>query len=217
MTIVDGNLADQDRLERLLDASKPDHVPGTESLHYLLATPFRYPPLRHGSRFGSTLEPSLFYGSAAVEVALAETAYYRLVFRADAADLPERIVSRHTVFEAPWATASGLRLQEAPFDAWRAALVDPVDYSATQALGTALRGEGIEAIEFVSARDPERGLNVALFVPGALASNAPSAEGAWLCNASDAEVVFRSRTRPARLLRFDRETFAVDGRLPRPA
>ena len=217
MTIVDGDLADQHRLERLLEASKPAGVPGTESLHYLLATPFRYPPLRHGSRFGSTLESSLFYGSASVAVALAETAYYRFVFRADAADLPARIVTRHTVFEASWATPSGLRLQAAPFDAWRRELTDPADYSSTQALGTALRAEGVEAIEFVSARAPGGGLNVALFVPAALAANAPRAERAWLCTTSDTEVVFRSRTRPASLMRFDRETFVVDGRLPRPA
>jgi hypothetical protein len=51
----------QQLLEELLEGTKPDYRPGTRHLHYLLATPFRYPPLRHGSRFGRRSEPALFY------------------------------------------------------------------------------------------------------------------------------------------------------------
>lgn len=217
MTIVDGNLADQDRLERLLDASKPAHRPGTEGLHYLLATPFRYTPPTWGSRFGSTFEPSLFYGSATIDTALAETAYYRLLLREAASDLPRQIVSRHAAFEAPWRTARGLRLQEPPFDNWRAALVDPIGYGATQALGTALRAEGIEVIEFESARDPDGGADVALFTPSALAATVPSAATEWLCTSTDDAITFRSSTRPARLVSFEAAAFRVEGVLPRPA
>ncbi len=50
-------------LEDMLEASKPPRLPGTETLHYLLATPFRYPPLPHGSRFSIVHKPSLYYGS----------------------------------------------------------------------------------------------------------------------------------------------------------
>ena len=50
-------------LEGLLEATKPRLRVGTEHLHYLLATPFRYPPLKHGSRFGTRSAPSLFYGA----------------------------------------------------------------------------------------------------------------------------------------------------------
>ena len=73
-------LAEQALLEELLERSKPPRPPGTERLHYLLATPFRYPPLRHGSRFGAREDPSLFYGSRQLPGALAEGAYYRFVF-----------------------------------------------------------------------------------------------------------------------------------------
>ena len=54
-------LAEQDLLESMLEASKPPLPKGTARLDYLLATPFRYPPLPHGSRFGGRHEPSLFY------------------------------------------------------------------------------------------------------------------------------------------------------------
>ena len=49
-------------LEELIDRAKPpDRTGGTH--HYLLSTPFRYPPLRHGSRFGSRHERGIWYGS----------------------------------------------------------------------------------------------------------------------------------------------------------
>jgi hypothetical protein len=62
-SLVD-DLAEQALLEELIERSKPPLRSGTERLHYLLATPFRYPPLRHGSRFGGRFEPSLLYGAA---------------------------------------------------------------------------------------------------------------------------------------------------------
>src|SRR5512142_429329 len=67
-------------LEDMLEATKPPWRKGSERLHYLLATPFRYPPLQHGSRFGTRSEPSLFYGSQETRTVLAEAAYYRFVF-----------------------------------------------------------------------------------------------------------------------------------------
>ena len=43
-------------LEELLEGSKPPLRPDESELHYLLFTPFRYPPLRWGSRFGTRAE-----------------------------------------------------------------------------------------------------------------------------------------------------------------
>ena len=52
-------LEEQSLLEDLIDAAKPPD-PTQGRLHYLLSTPFRYPPLRHGSRFGTRHEPGLW-------------------------------------------------------------------------------------------------------------------------------------------------------------
>ena len=41
-----GSLAEQELLEDILETHKPPPV--AQGLHYLLATPFRYPPLAHG-------------------------------------------------------------------------------------------------------------------------------------------------------------------------
>ena len=45
-------LEEQTLLEEMLETTKPPYPFTTEDFHYLLKTPFRYPPLKWGSRFG---------------------------------------------------------------------------------------------------------------------------------------------------------------------
>ena len=68
--------ADQELLERLIETAKPPlpQGKGFTGLHYLLFTPFRYPPLRYGSRFGKHTERGLWYGALSESTALAEKA-----------------------------------------------------------------------------------------------------------------------------------------------
>lgn len=210
-------LEEQALLESLLDGSKPPLPKATSGLHYLLATPFRYPPLRHGSRFGRHFEPSLFYAAASTSTVLAESAYYRFVFWQGMTVAPSSaLTTQHTLFGATWRCARGLQLQREPFEAWRDALTDPADYGATQRLGSAMRSAGVEAFEYVSARDLERGINVALFTPMALAVRRPVFTEAWLAETSADEVRFYSREEH-RVHRFPLQRFLVDGRLPTPA
>lgn len=204
-------------LEELLEATKPLLRKGTEDLHYLLATPFRYPPLKHGSRFGSRSEPSLFYGSLGVGTVLAEAAYYRFVFWQGMAKPPAgKIDTQHTLFEAEYRTRRGLRLQAPPFAPHRAVLTHPADYTASQALGSKLRTAGIQAFEFISARDSKGGINIALFTPAALSSKAPLAQAPWLCELTGAHVRFCA-VHTRNIHDFPIEVFQVAGRLPQPA
>jgi len=76
LTYVD-TLEEQTLLESMLDNAKPPLPPGASGLHYLLSTPFRYPPLRWGSRFGRVHERGIFYGGLSRHTTLAESAYYR--------------------------------------------------------------------------------------------------------------------------------------------
>lgn len=211
------SLERQAMLEDMLESTKPRLRKGTESLHYLLATPFRYPPLKHGSRFGSRSEASLFYGSLAVKTVLAEAAYYRFVFWYGMAAPPTgKLDTQHTLFGAAYRTQQGLRLQDPPFAAHHALLASPSDYSASQALGAALRAAGIEAFEFVSARDPEDGINVALFTPKAFAKKEPVSQEPWLCEVTGERVRFRA-ARERDIHDFPLATFQVESRLPWPA
>lgn len=217
LSLVD-DLAEQALLEDLLEQSKPPLVPGSGGLHYLLATPFRYPPLRHGSRFGRRFEPSLLYGARRLATLLAEAAYYRFVFWTAMAEPPPsgRLRTQHSVFRARCRGERGVRLQAPPCADHEAVLRHPSEYGPTQRLGAALREAGIELFEFVSARDPGRGVNLALFRPDALVSRAPLGLSRWLCETRATAVTFAPEA-SSDLHVFELDTFLVDGRLPRPA
>jgi hypothetical protein len=210
-------LAEQALLEDLLEASKPALPATAAGLHYLLATPFRYPPLPWGSRFGRRFEPSLFYGARSVDTVLAECAYYRFVFWSGMATPPPAALdTRHTLFRAGVSTTCGLQLQLAPFDPWQEQLTHPAEYSATQALGSELRAAGIEAFEYRSARDPDGGINVALFTPRAFGTPKPAVLDEWLCSTSATCVSYYSR-HGGGIHEFRLDVFTVNGILPMPA
>ncbi|HUW27393.1 MAG TPA: RES family NAD+ phosphorylase [Sulfuriferula sp.] len=212
-----GSLDRQAVLEDLLEATKPRRRSGTEALHYLLATPFRYPPLKHGSRFGTRSAPSLFYGSLKTSTVLAEAAYYRFLFWYGMITPPAgKLDTQHTLFGAGYRTDRGLQLQAPPFVAHRDVLCSPSDYGASQTLGAGMRAAGIEAFEFISARDPESGINVALFTPLALSGNDPLFQEAWLCELTGERVRFHAAHSRAPH-EFPIDTFLVAGHLPQAA
>ena len=209
-----GSLEEQAVLEGLLEDTKPP-VPAGAPRHYLLSTPFRYPPLSHGSRFGSRFEPGLFYGSLSLSTLLAEAAFYRFHFWYAMVTPPEKpFITRHTIFEASYRTDHGLQLQHPPFDRYRDTLTHPSSYGTTQRLGAAIRAQGIEAFEYRSAR--AEGLNAALFTPGALASRKPRSQEAWTCETHGGQVSFLPDAGGS-LHTLPLECFLVNGRLPRPA
>lgn len=210
-------LAEQELLEAMLEASKPPRPARTAQLDYLLATPFRYPPLRYGSRFGGRHEPSLFYGARTLTTVLAESAYYRFVFWQGMGDAPPApLRTQHTLFGARIRARRGYALHRPPFDAHREELASRSEYAATQALGRALRDAGADAIEYVSARDAQAGLNVALFTPNAFALPRPTFKQEWLCETRAEEVSFYARG-DAGLRTFPLSQFTVASRLPMPA
>jgi len=210
-------LEEQVLLETLIETAKPpDSTRGR--LHYLLFTPFRYPPLRHGSRFGGRHEPGIWYGSEERQTAFAEVAYYRFVFlEGTRADLGE-VSTQLTAFTARMATVRGVDLTAPPFASHRRALASPVAYTEPQALGTAMRQAGVELVRYVSARDPAGGVNVAAFTPSVFGSAKPRGLEAWHCVATRARVDVSRRDYFERLsFVFPRDAFLVDGMLPAPA
>lgn len=218
LQLVD-TLAEQALLEQLLETSKPPVPASADALHYLLKTPFRYPPLRWGSRFGRVHEPSLFYGALRLETAMAEAAYYRFLLWDGMRIAPPsgRILSEHCTFEARYQVEFGIQLQHAPFAEYHPQLADVSDYRATQSLGAAMREAGVEAFEYRSARCPLGGNNVALYVPAALADKRPRNLLSWLCETTAEYVAFKNAQIPDTPKLFQVEAFWLDGQLPRPA
>lgn len=194
LKLVDGNPAEQAVLEDLLEESKPPvpKDPAFRGLHYLLATPFRYPPLRHGSRFGTRRERGIWYGSAEERTVMSEVAYYRLRFLdATEADLGT-VQSEHTLFHVPLKTEAGVDLSAPPFDAHRSRIASPRSYRWSQPLGVEMREAGVEVAAFPSARDLAGGLNYAVFSPRAFGRKTPGPRvpQVWTCFTSRDDVVF---------------------------
>jgi hypothetical protein len=217
--LVDSD-AEQQLLEELIESAKPP-LPAEAAgrdLHYLLTTPFRYPPLRHGSRFAERHERSLWYGSRERRTAFAETAYYRLLFLdGTAADL-EPLEVDLSVFRAWVGSGAAVDLTAGCFDEHRAEISSPSRYDASQRLGGDMRRAGVELFLYRSARDAEGGVNVALFTPSAFTRRRPSAPETWYCIAGRGGVEVSKRDVFRRASHgFPRRQFEVRGTLPAPA
>ncbi|HUG41091.1 MAG TPA: RES family NAD+ phosphorylase [Longimicrobiales bacterium] len=214
--LVDSDV-EQRVLEEMIEGAKPpERTDGR--LHYLLFTPFRYPPLRHGSRFGRRTEPGIWYGAETLRTVFAEVAYYRLVFlEGTTADLGV-LEAELTAFVAAVRTARGVDLTAPPFSTHEAVLASPTAYGETQALGAAMRSAGVEAFRYRSARDVRGGVNVAVLARAAFGRRQPRGFENWHCTASRDRVEMLSRGYFGRTVHaYAREEFLVDGRLPAPA
>ncbi len=208
---------EQELLEALIDGVKPPDVT-KGGLHYLLFTPFRYPPLRHGSRFGSRRERGIWYGSIERRTAFAEIAYYRFVFLEGTRGDMGTVETALTAFTARARTARGIDLVAPPFDVSHRVISSPTSYSSSQALGSAMREAGVEAFRYPSARDRDQGINVGVFIPGVFGRAKPQSFETWHCAASRERVDitqadYFKRDRFA----FPRTQFLVKGILPAPA
>lgn len=209
--------AEQELLEELIDRVKPPAIVGAR-LHYLLFTPFRYPPLRHGSRFGARHERGIWYGSEQQRTAFAEVAYYRLLFLEGTRAALEPVTTALTSFTVRMRSTRAVDLAAPPFSAHAAEISSPVSYQSSQALGGAMRDAQVELFRFPSARDAEHGTNVGAFSPAVFHQATPQHFERWHCTATRNAVDFTrgdlTRVRGTHL--FERTQFLVDDRLPWP-
>ncbi len=171
MKIVD-NGVEQDLLETLLEGSKPAQPDSALALDYLLATPFRYNPLRGGSRFRAITDPGVFYGAESVRTASAELGYWRWRFLKDAVDLNKLEPVTHTAFSVDVSTQL-VDLRLPPFSANASAWLHRTDYSATQAFAQVARQASLGGIQYQSVRDTQPAWCVALLTPQAFAKPRP--------------------------------------------
>jgi RES domain len=179
MRLVD-TLEEQRLLEDLLEASKPPLPEEAKSLHYLLATPFRYPaPPPAGSRFRGIGDPGVWYGASAVHASLAEVAYWRMRFLADSPATPDLPPVPHTAFRASVA-GNSIVLTDAPFQPDRAAWENPQSYVATQAIAREARALGVALIRYRSVRDPQHRPCTAVLTPKAFRQGEPLEQQTWL-------------------------------------
>lgn len=211
------SLEEQALLEQLIDTAKPPNRAGAR-LHVLLSTPFRYPPLAHGSRFGTRQQPGIWYGAEGQRALFAEMAYYRFVFMDGSSAEFGALTTWHTAFNVRLRTSRGIDLTRAPFDAHRPAIANPADYAESQALGSAMRADGVEVFRYPSARDARGGVNVGVFTPSVFGSARPRNLETWHCTATRERIeIVRRDFLDTLAFTFPRTDFLVDGKLPTPA
>ena len=213
-SLVD-DLEEQAILEQILDDYKPSYAHETESLHYLISTPFRYPPLMYGSRFGSITEPSYFYASESILTCLAEAAFYRF-YLIDGTEVPfpKKIQSEHSLFFVKVLSTRTLDLTEVSDEETQRQLTHPESYALTQKVGKHARKDGVDLLRYFSARSNEQGINVAIDNYTVIQSEKPEDKVEYICQLDPQTGILRfsqPRTFP---VMFSREHFLVDGQLP---
>ena len=213
-SLVD-DLEEQAILEQILDDFKPSYAADTQNLHYLISTPFRYPPLMYGSRFGSITEASYFYASESIESCLAEAAFYRFyLIDGTETPFPKMIQSEHSLFFVQVASQQTLDLTQIADPAIQTQLTDPNCYSFTQKVGQDARQIGVDLLRYFSARSKTQGINIAIDNHTVIQSEKPEDKVEYICQLDPKTGILRfsqPRTFP---IMFTREQYLVDGKLP---
>jgi hypothetical protein len=212
MALVD-TLDEQALLEQVLDDSKPAVPEDCRDLHYLLFTPFRYgAPYPRGSRFRRVgLTPGVYYASLEVTTAVAEMAFWRLLFYLESPDTPwPANAGEYTAFSVRFSAGKGLDLTRPPLNRDAESWTHPTDYSPCQALADAAREADVLAIRYQSAR--AAGQNVALLACATFASRAPLERQGWRIHVGTMGVRAICEY-PAQRLAFDRLAFSRDPRI----
>jgi len=201
MKVVD-TAAEQNMLEALLDNSKPAYPNTAAKLDYLLATPFRYPTRKGGSRFRGANDPGVFYGAESVATAAAELGYWRWRFLLDAPALTHIEPVAHTAFQVAL-KAQAVDLRKHPFNA-DASWVHKSDYGPTQAFAQLAREVALGCIVYQSVRNPDAAWCVAVLTPESFAEPKPRPDTqTWWLAVGQYEVIWR-RDRQSLTFQTDR-------------
>lgn len=214
LSLVD-NLDEQSVLELILDDYKPPYAEGSKERHYLISSPFRYPPLEYGSRFGSVIEPSYFYASESVESCLAEAAFYRFML-VDGTVLPyqKTITSKHDLFYVNAESANAIDLCNIKQSAILNELSHPSSYLISQSIGKHCRNKGATLLRFYSARSEQQGINVAIDNHSVITSTVPLNITPYICELDCQQNKVRFSAPRNFPVSFQRSQFEVNGQFP---
>lgn len=214
-TKLTDSAAEQLILENLIEETKAAVPEECRHLNFLLASPFRYTsPYPKGSRFRRAgLTPAVYYASAQVDTAIAETCFHRVLFYRDSPQTRFPLnAAEHTAFAADYRSGRAIDLTALPLNAWADVWMHPTDYEPCQVLADAAREQSIDVVRYASVRDPRHRLNVALLTCRAFASTEPVARQSWriLLDRNGARALCEM---PRRTLEFGRAAFAADPRI----
>lgn len=209
------SLEDQALLEQLIETTKPPVPPECRDLHFLLSTPFRYDaPYPIGSRFrqaGKT--PGVFYASEHCETAIAEIAFYRLLFFAESPGTPwPSDAAEYSALCVSIKSSAALDLLVAPLNRDQALWTKENDYAPCQTLAGTAREAGATVIRYQSVRDRQKRANVAVLSCAAFAESSPSQLQTWRIKCGPTGV-FALCEFPSQRIGFGRDEYANSARL----
>jgi hypothetical protein len=188
-TRITEDLIEQHMLEEMLEGNKPGIL--SSRINYLLGTPFRYPPLDYGSRFGTRYDRWIFYASLDSETCLRECGYYRFKLFFDMATPPPNPLGcEHTMFSVDLAAQRTVDLCAPAYAPVSDGLVSVESYELTHRVGEKARSAKAQMLVFQSARGS--GKNVAVFDEGAFASE-PKNQRLWISQVRADRVMFRGK------------------------
>lgn len=185
----------------------------------MLLTPFRYPPLRFGSRFGSVFERGLFYASTDVNTAATEKAFYRLFLAKGTKGKVGGRNINYTSFESKILTNYGADLTKHPFTSFQDQISSKTAYQETQSLGSNLREAAVQAFLAPCARTKTKSSNLNVFSPLAFDKNhnIQNTFEEWGCFYTKENVELYQKKDPINTrLVFKDEDFSVNGKFPHP-
>jgi len=184
-----------------------------QSLFY---TPFRYEPYPYGSRFRrADQREGVFYGALEEQTAIAETAFYTLLFFLESPEtVPPESDLQRTSFQVGCNTGRAIDLTDKSFSRNRKEFEALNTYEACQSLADDARKAEIDLILYRSVRDPERGLNGAILSPSAFTRKKPyeASQHTWRFYVSR-ESIRAAREFPKLTLTFERAFWAEDMRI----
>lgn len=204
-------LDEQFLLEQILESSKPPLPDACMPLHWLLFTPFRYPPLPSGSRFRAPADPGVFYGADLARTACAELGYWRWRFLMDS-ELETLDPLQQTLFKTSVAGTT-IDLRHSPYQEERSKWTNPGDYAPCQALAQKAREQHVAMIRYESVRDPECGACAAVLSPSAFARNEPIETQTWILTVTRERVIWQQDS----IFQTNAFEFLADGWVPEPA
>ncbi len=190
MRLVGNHAGAQELLERILEENKPPVPEECADLPYLLATPFRYRPVKGGSRFRAWPAAGVLYGAEQERTACAELGYWRWRFVQDSEGVKELAAAAQTVFSFGYA-GSGLDLREDPLRRWRRVWEDPKDYRGCQELAEEAIRQGEELILYRSVRDGEKGMCVAVLRGKAIRPRRVIEQQTWYLTVTEGGAVWQ--------------------------
>jgi len=214
LKLVD-SVAEQELLEKLIETTKPTLPPECRKLHYLLSTPFRYgAAYPAGSRFRRAgMTEGVFYASETPQTAVAEMAFYRLLFFAESPATPwPANPAEYTAFSSEYATKKAIDLSKGKYARSRKKWMHVTDYGPCQAFADIARAAEIEIIRYASVRDPAQGMNVALLTCRAFARPKTIDQQTWHIRLGEAGAQAICEA-PKSGITFDRKAFAADPRI----